>query len=835
MTGNRAPKEKIPLGRTMEDVLKDVRFALRTMVQKPGLSLFALLSLALGIGATTGVFSLAKAVFLRSIPVAEPERLISVFATDAADAAGPGFLFISYPNYLDFREMNQVFSGLAVYRPVTLRLTGGGDPEVVQGDLVSGNYFDVLGVQAGIGRTFLPEEDRAPGSHPVVVLTHGLWARRFASDPRAIGRQVQLNGHPFTVVGVTPKSFNSLHVHGAPEFFVPTMMYQQVLSGPARDLLQVRNALMFFAVGRLKPGISALQADQDMKRLAGLLERDYPDLNEGLGVTTMPLTQATIHPAMHRQFSASGGLVIAAVVLLLLTACANVANMQIARALERRREMAIRSAVGAGRGRLARQLLTEGLVLTVLGGAAGLLVAIWVRDALWALRPRLVGDFLDVSLDGPVLAVGLAISLACGLLFGLMPMMLVSRLELASELKAGETLQVRSGQRLKLRGALVAVQMTLAFVSIVGAGLFLASLQKIRSVDPGFNPGNLAVVLLNVAWQDLEEPAGQELFRRAVERVESLPGVRSAGLARGLLLGGGHFRSGVTVEGGEAQEDEAPTVAVDPISDRFLETAGIPILQGRGFTAADRQDAPLVAVINRTMAQRFWPGRNAIGQRFRLTLQEGSFEVVGIAQNAKYLSLSEPPQPYVYLPLSQSYSPDVILYVRTETDAEAMLPTLRREIQALAPEMPLTRVETMAETLERSLWAARLGAGLLTLFAVLALVLSAIGIYGVMARSVRSRRRELGIRMALGARKVDMIRMIILEGLRQVTAGMVLGLALTAVAVPAISGFLFEFKSTAPLVFGGGVLLLVSVAVLAMFLPARRASALGPLTAIREE
>lgn len=832
MTSNRAPGERTTVGRAMEDLLKDVRFTLRTMVQKPGLSLFALLSLALGIGATTGVFSLAKAVFLRSIPVAEPERLISVFATDAAN---PGFLFVSYPNYLDFREENQVFSGLAVYRPVTVRLTGGGDPEVVQGDLASGNYFDVLGVQAAIGRTFLPEEDRVPGSHPVIVLTHSLWQRRFNSDPKVLGRQVELNGHPFTVVGVTPRSFNSLHVHGAPEFFVPTMMYEQVLAGPARDLLHVRNALMFFVVGRLKPGVDALQADQDMKRLAGLLAREHPNENEGIGVITMPLTQATIHPSMHRQFSTSGGLVVGTVVLLLLTACANVANMQLARALERRREMAIRSAVGAGRGRLARQLLTEGLVLAVLGGAAGLLVAIWVRDALWALRPRLVGDFLDVSLDGPVLAVGLAISLASGLLFGLVPMLLISRLELTSELKAGETLQFRPGQRLNLRGALVAVQMTLALVSVVGAGLFVASLQRIRSVEPGFNPDNLAVILLNVGWQDLEEPAGQELFRRAVERVESLPGVRSAGLARGLLLGGGSFRIGVIPEGGESQDVEGPAVSVDPVSEGFLETAGIPILQGRGFTAADRDGAPLVAVINQTMAQQFWPGRDAIGQRFRLSSREGSIEVVGIAQNAKYLSLSEPPQPYVYLPLSQSYSPDVILYVRTETDAGAMLPTLRREVQALAPEMPLTRVETMADTLERSLWVARLGAGLLTLFAVLALVLSAIGIYGVIARSVRNRQRELGIRMALGARKVDMVRMIILEGMRQVTAGMVLGLVLAVVAVPVISDFLFEFKSTVPLVFGGGVLLLISVAVLAMFVPARRASALGPLSAIREE
>ncbi len=818
-------------GNRLEDLGRDVVFALRTLAGRPGFTLFALLSLALGIGANTAIFSLTKAVFLRSIPVHEPERLVSVFATDTAQ---PGFLLVSYPNYRDVRDLNRAFSGVASYRPVMVRLSGeGGAPDVLPGDLVSGNYFEVLGVRAEVGRIFGPPEDQVPGRNPVVVLSHSLWSRRFGADPQVIGRQVELNGHPFTVIGVLDRTFNSLSVHGAPAFFVPSTMYGQVLTGLARERFEARNTLMTFAVGRLKPGVDARAAEAEVKRLADLLRREHPLDNRTSGLTSMPLIEATIHPDLQRQFSLSGGIVITTVLLLLLTACANVANLQLARALERRKEMAIRTSVGAGRGRLARQLLTEGMVLALLGGAAGLLVAVWLRNVLWALRPAMVDGFLDVSLDGQVLAFALAISVASGLLFGLVPLALVLGFQPVAELQAGEGGQLRRGQRFSLRGALVGLQVMLALISLVGAGLFLGSLQKMRSLDAGFDAENLAVVELNAGWQDLDEPAGEELFRRAVERVESLPGVRSVGLARGLPLAGGAFRSGMAVEGGEVSAKDAPSVSVDPVSASFFATLGIPILQGRGFTAADREGAPAVAVINQTMARRFWPDQDAVGRRFRLTLADLPIEVVGVARDAKYDSLAEEPQPYAYVHLEQRYSPDVVLYARAEKDASALLETIRREIQTIAPDLPLTQVETMQDTLDRSLWGARMGASLLTLFAVLAVCLSAIGIYGVMARAVGSRRRELGIRMALGAARGDVLRMIVIDGMRQVAIGVVLGLVLAALAAPAVSGLLFDFSSIAPLVFGGAALLLVLVALVAMLLPARHASALDPSRAIR--
>jgi putative ABC transport system permease protein len=811
----------------------DLLFTVRSLLRKPAFTAGAVLSLALGIGANTAIFTCINALLLRPLPVAEPARLAMVYATSADS---PGDLFgLSHPNYADLRDRNAVFSSMLAVRPVTLTLSGTDRPEALSGELVSGNYFSTLGVRLALGRTFLPEEDRTPGARPVVVLSHGLWQRRFNSDPQVIGRTVQLNRTAFTVVGVAPRGFRGLGTLGSPELWVPTMMHPQVLFGRIANWFDGRDKLMFNVVGRLRPGKSLEQAKLDLGLLSRRLEEEYPIDNKGVGVALVPLAQATFQRGLRASFVLASEVLMGLVGALLLLTCSNVANLLLARALERRKEIAIRLSIGAGRGRLVRQLLTEGLVLSLAGGALGLLVARLGRDLLWALRPPIVPADLDVSLDGRVLAFALLLSLATGVLLGLVPLLQAFRFELVTSLKGLDS--PGAPGRFGPRQLLLVAQVALSFVLLAGAGSFLVSLRIAQRIDPGFATENIALAAFDLGAQRYSESAARQFERRLLEEVESLPGVRSASLAERVMLDlRGTARLKVAVDGQDARlKEPGPMVRINAVGPRYFETMGVKLRAGRGFTSEDREESRRVAVINETMARRFWPGRSPLGRSFHLEGEEAPLQVIGVAGDCKFESLAQAAQPYLYVPLLQHSSPAVTLHVRTTGDPAAVQAAVRRVVQSLDRNLPLVDQRSMTDILEQSLWASRTAAGLLSAFGLLALLLSTIGVYSLMAFAARSRHREMGIRLALGAQRSELLRKMVGEGIVLALSGVLLGCLAAALTVPRAAGLLFGAVEESPSIFLGAAALLLAIALVASFFPARQAIRADATRALLED
>jgi predicted permease len=821
----------------MATLLHDLRYGVRVLLKTPGFTAAAVLSLALGIGANTTIFTLINAVFLNPLPVKEPSRLVGLFTTDEKNTgAFQNFMPVSQPNYRDYQEHSRVFEGLVMHQNVPLNLASGGEPEQVFGEIVTGNYFDVLGIQPAIGRFFLAGEDKIPGAAPVVVMGHGLWQRRFGGDPSLVGKVITLNGQPFTVVGIAPEGFRGTDVVGGPQLWVPSMMHRQVLSGIFLDWYETRRALLFNIFGRLKPGVSIEQAAAELKTIAASLEARFPKDNDKRSVALLPLNDALINPNVQGQAVLAGWVLMAIVGLVLLIACANIANLQLARAAARRKEVAVRLSLGARRSRLIRQLLTESMLLAVTGGLLGLLIGVWGRDLLWSMRPAFIQDqTLALGLDIRVLAFTFALSMATGLVFGLVPALQASRPDLVVELKDKSSQPNRSNSVFTLRNSLVVAEVALSLVSLVGAGLFLRSLQNAQRIDPGFRTDNLAMLTFNVGAQGYGEQRARDYYRQVLERTEGVAGVSSQTLGQGVpLFGGGGARS-VFPEGHEATPGRSGIlVQLDIVGLKYFETLGMPLLRGRDFNADDRQNTPRVVVINQTMAKRFWPDEDALGKRFKFFGEEAWWEVVGIVRDAKYNTIGEEPIPYLYLPLEQNYSPIMTLIVRASTDAMTVLPTVRREVQQLDRQLPLTFVQTMDEVIRQSLFGPRMGAQLLGTFGALALLLAAIGIYGVMAYSVSQRTQEIGIRMALGARPADVQGLIVRQSMTIVAIGAILGILAAAAATRALSSLLFVGASD-PVTFGITSALLASVALLASYIPARRATQVDPLTALRYE
>jgi predicted permease len=824
----------------METLRNDLRHSLRALRRSPAFTIAALASLALGIGANTLIFTFLNAVFLKSLPVAEPDRLVALYSVDTGQEGDP--LPLSYPNFEDLRQEARAFSSLAAYRNLSVAVTGDGEPAQLQGEIVSGNFFDLLGVRPAAGRFFLADEDRTPGTHPVAVLSHALWQSRFGAGPGVVNRTVRLNGVAFTVVGIAPPQFKGLSMlDEPPALWVPMAMYRDLVRGPQAQAIEQRGSLGFSAVARLAAEVRPEQARTVLATVARRLEREYPEVNEGLGFAAVPLAQATLPAGIRGRIVLAGGLLAAAVGLLLLIAGANVANLMLARALARGGETAVRLALGASRGRLVRQLLTEGALLGVLGGAAGLLVALWGRKVLWALRPPFFPDSLDLAIDGRVLGFTLAVSLATGVLFSLAPVLQSFRLDLSSAL----TRQARtiggggsggsgvSGWR--LRELLIAAQVALSVVVLTGAGLFLRSLLAVERIDPGFETAKLFVVPMDLGAQNYPPPRIQEFYRRAVERVAALPGVSSAAVASRFLLVAGGVRVAVDAEGRAASRPGDEVMAgVNTVGPGYFETIRMPLRAGRGFGPADRQGALPVAVVNESLARRLWPGEPAVGKRLRLGDGEDLHEVVGVAADARYAGLREPPQPYVYRPMLQSFSPMMMLHVRTAGDPEPLLEQVRREIQVLDPGLPLLEARTITQVRNNSIWAPRMGAGLLTAFGLLALALVAFGIYGVVAYSIGQRRREIGVRVALGAGRRDILGLVLRQGMRPVVLGAALGVAAALAAARAVASLLVDVGTADPPALAGAVLLLTLVALAAVYVPARRASGLDANAALRQ-
>jgi predicted permease len=807
----------------------------RWLLRRPSFAVGAVLSLALGIGANTAIFTCVNAVLLRPLPVQEPARLATVY-TVSSDA--PDDLFgLSYLNFRDFRDTNTVFSSLLIFRPVVLRLSGYDHEELVNGEMVSGDYFDTLGVRPVLGRTFRPEEDRTPGTHPVTVLGYGMWQRRFGSDPRVLGRIIRLNGQPFTIIGVAPQGFRGLVMLGSPELWVPTMMHDRVLFGRAASWFRDRDGLILNAVGRLKPGVSRQQAEIAMKTLATQLERAYPAENKGLGITLMPVTQAAIHYSIRNKILLASGVLMALVGALLAVTAANIANLLLARALERRREIAVRLSIGASRGQLAQQLIVEGLVLSFAGGAVGLFVARLLRDYLWALRPPTVPASLDIQLDLRVLGFTVLLCLGTGVLFGLAPILQTLRFDLVPALKDLPGAGNDRGRKVGLRQILVIAQVSLSFVSLVGAGLFLQGLLAAQRINPGFETEKLALVSFDLGPQGYGERAAREFQRQLVERAGKLPGVVAATLAERVMFDfHGHTRVGVNIPGREpTPTKEATMIRINLVGPSYFETVGMKLRYGRGFTSQDREGAPRVIVINATMADRFWPGGSALDKHLRFEDEKDDLTVVGVAETCHFDALGEKDEPYIYLPLLQRYAPAVTLHVRTRGDPANILPSVRRVIRSLDRNLALTSERTVREVLAQSLWSSRTAALLLSCFSLLALLLSATGVYSTAAFSVRNRSRELGIRRALGARPIDLLKMVLLEGGSLVGCGLLLGTLVAGLAMPHLGGLLSAIGRLGPVIFIAAALVLAAVSLAANYFPARRAMTIEIARVLRQD
>jgi macrolide transport system ATP-binding/permease protein len=819
----------------MSTMLQDIRYGMRLLLRTPALTVVAVLSLALGIGANTTIFTLVNAVLLNPLRVRDISRLVTVDTVEMRDGTLTPLGAMSRLNYVDVRDRNDVFSGIAAAGFAPMALSGGrGEPEQVFGQAVTGNYFDVLGTPMAAGRTFAPDEDSQPGAHPVVVLSYGLWQRRFGGRPDIVGDTIVLNGSRFTVIGVTAEGFRGANTLGGPELWVPLAMYRQVLTGVFLEFYNARRGLAYQIHARLKDGVTIEQARANVAAIGKSLEESFPTDNRGRSFQLRPLAEGTLPPAFRNQLLLSGALLMAIVGLVLLIACGNVANLLLARATARRQEIAVRLSLGASRLRLMRQLLTESLLLAALGGAGGIALAFWARSLLWAYRPPfLQAGAIDLSFDSTVAVFTIAVSLVTGILFGLAPALQSSRPNLVAELK--ERTSVPSGSHwYSMRNLLVVGQVGLSFVALVSAGLFLRSLANAQKIDPGFDGDRLMMLGVNAGTQGYDEPRGRELYRRMRERLSGVGGVEAVTISTAVPLFGGGLARTIFRDDQDANDPRNGRLTqLDQVAPGYFETLGIPIVRGRSFTANDRQGSAPVVIVNETLAKQMWPHEEALGRRLRLINDKTPREIVGVAKTIKYNFLGEDDTAFFYLPLEQNYSSQAIVLVRSAGDPGGILGTVRRELQQLEPTMPLLNVNTYPEVFQQSLWAPRMGAWLLGIFAGLALLLAAIGLYGVMAYGVSQRTRELGIRLALGARQQDVRNMVVRQGLILALGGVAIGLAAAFALARLVTNLLFGVAATDPVTFTLIPIVLLAVALLASYLPAWRASRVNPVEALR--
>ena len=816
----------------MDSIIKDIRYGLRVLLKSPAFTLVAVISLALGIGLNTALFSIVNAILIRPLPVvAGQDRLVWLRAP------------ISYPDYLDYRNQAQSFTGIAaITGTAEFSLARETEPELIKGEYVTENYFDLLGVRTVMGRVFVPADTQTPT--PVVILGEHLWRTRFAADSTIIGRQITLNGFGFTVVGVMPKNFIGTEVGLNRELWLPLSM-QPVLNpaeaaraaDPGSNRFQSRDHRWLAVFARLKPDVSREQAGAELTEIARRVSVAYKGEANAETLRSVQLLRMSggMDPRDQEEALPLVGIALGIVALVLLIACANIASLLLARAAIRRRETAIRQALGAGRPRLVRQWLTESVLLGVAGGALGLILALWANQLLLSYLQSTPLAALEFGLDYRVLAFTLLVSVATGIVFGLAPALQAARLNIVTALKSENSLQGPGAHRSRLRNAFVTAQVALSVVLLVGAGLFIRALQRARTIDPGFNVERALTVPIDLALLRYKETQGQIFYSELLKGIEAQPGVEGATLVRFPQLGFSLAQYQVYTEGSDPTA-EGMSVGFNVIGPRFFKTMGTPMLRGREFTEADRKGTPGTIVINETLAARLWPGEDALGRRLSISGPEGPFlEVVGVAADTKYRSLGEAPHPYVYQALLQSYDPKMTLVVRTAGEPQFFSRVLREEIRALDANLPVAGVKTLRDQLELSLFPSRLAAWTLGGFGALALLLAGIGIYGVVSYSVAQRTRELGVRMALGAKEQDVLGLVLWDGLIVIAAGLASGLLLAAATTRVIAGFLYGVEAIDPVTFVSVPLMLGFVALAASYIPARRATKVDPLVALRYE
>jgi putative ABC transport system permease protein len=811
------PNTKIEESDIMPELLHNLRFGVRLMRKNPGFTTVVVFALALGIGANTAIFSVVHAVLLRPLPFYEPDRLVSIHIEhqkrNVHNAFGP------YPDIADWARLGRSFEFMAAYSPSSVNLSTRGEPERVSLWKVNACFFPMLGTSMVLGRGFLPEEDE-PGAGRVVVLSHALWQRHFGSDPSLVGKALTMDGGSFTVVGILPRDFKI--EDGSVDLYTPIAL-SSARSGSGE--------WMFGAYARLKPGVSIEQAQAELDTINRQLEQQYPRQITGWRARIWGM-----HAFMVRDVRLSLMVLLAAVALVLLIASTNVANLLLARSGARQKEIAVRTALGAGRRRIVQQLLTESVLLGLMGGGLGLLLAYQGVGLLSALGMEEYPMLQQTRLDLPVLGFTMLVSLLTGLLFGIAPAMAVSRTNVYETLKEGGRGASESLGRNRLRGLLVVSEVALALLLMIGASLMIRSFFKLQGVDPGFNPEGLLTASIELPVSRYSRPEQQIAFYRQLEeRLERAPRV-TAGMVSVLPLSGRNQGMPLLVEGRPVTgPSDVPILYFRTVNTKYFQAMQIPLRKGRGFSERDVQGAPRVLIVNETMARRFWPNENPIGKRVGTGAPDEWMVVVGVVGDVHHMSLAQEPDTEIFMPWAQNPRPDMRLALRTSIDPLRFSPTLRQAVMELDRDQPVSRVASMEQNLAASVATKRFSTLLLGLFAALALVLAAIGIYGVVSFSVTRRRREMGIRMALGARRQDVLAMVVGQGTFLAISGVAIGLGAAFALTRVIRSLLYGVTATDPWVFIAVSLLLIAVAALASYLPGRRAARVDPMVALRYE
>jgi len=814
--------------------MNDLKFALRQLLKNPGFTAVAVLTLALGIGANTAIFSVVDKLLVRPLPVSEPQRLALV---GQARRDGSADFDFNYPLFLDYARENKVFRELAATGEMDVGLGTGGATERRRAMVVSGNYFAMLGIHAALGRTFTDREGVEIDDAPVIVLSHGLWQRSFGADPGVVGRTVTVNGRSFTVVGVAPREFTGTSRATVPDLYLPITMYGQLTSPlpGGEHPLRTRFFTWHYVLGRLNDGVTLEQARAEMQALTDRFNESRPP-NTPERIAILPGLQGFTHDLRDARLPMN--LLFGTAALVLLIACANLANLQLARATARARDFAIRLALGAARRRIIRELLTESLLLALGGGLLGMLVAVWLVDVLARFRPANVGVEIGGHLDARVLWFAFGAAVFTGILFGLAPALRASRPQLVPELKGGAgTTESRSG-RWNLRGALVVLQIALSLLVLVSAGLCVRSLKKLQLREPGFEPSRVALMSFDLGLNNYTAAQAKNFYDRLLERARTLPGVEAASLGMTTPLSGRTPGQSVErVEDYQPGPGEHPWGDFNIVAGDYFRALGLPILRGRDFSPTDAANAPAVVVVNDAFARRYWPGKDAVGKRIFQHGPDGgtATEVIGVVQSTHNRSLSDSPRPAFYFPLSQKPESGLTLAVRTGVEPAATIALLRDVVKSLDANVPVFGVRTLAQQKDGSLALQRMAATLLGGFGVLALSLAALGIYGVLSYSVSRRTREIGVRMALGAQVTDVLGLVMRQGLGLAAVGLALGAASAMGVSQLMRSFLFEINPLDPLAFGIAVVVLSAVALLACWLPARRAARVDPMEALRNE
>jgi putative ABC transport system permease protein len=806
--------------------MQDLRYAFRSLLKSKGFTLVAVLALALGIGANSAIFSVVNAVLLRPLPFETPEQLLTVQGRNERDGSISNEH--SYPNYIDLRDQSRSLAHVAAYSPTTAFITGGEEPERVRGVVASADLFPLLGVQPAVGRVFTREDDK-PGGRRTVVLSHGLWQRRFGSDPKIVGQEIPLGSSPSLVLGVMPQGFKYPLGGDNYEFWMP------LASSLAASELAGRGSVFLPVVARLKAGVPVEQAQAEADTIASRLAIQYPATNTGQGYALKPLHEnlvGDLRPALLVLLGAVG--------CVLLIACANVANLLLARAAGRQKEISIRTALGASRWRIVRQLLTESLLLAVMGGALGLLIAMWGIDLLLAASPDDLPRLNEIALDGRAVAFTAAMTLLTGVIFGLAPALAASKTDLNEALKDGGRSSSEGASRNKLRGALVVVEVAMSLVLLVGAGLLAQSFLRLLKVTPGFNPERVMTLDLVMGRNKYPDAARQVNFlQNLLQRVSTLPGVEAAGVVNPLPLNGNFDAYNFDIPGrAPAAPGEEPGADRRIISPDYFRAMSIPLQKGRPFSERDVREAPPVVIINETFARLYFAGMEPLGQRIVFTDAPDSpaREVVGVAADVRHAGLDEPAGLEYYVPFYQAPATRVTLVARTTaSDAASIMPALRGLIREVDKDLPLWNVRTMNSLLSESVARRRFNMTLLGIFALVALLLASLGIYGVMSYLVTQRTHEIGIRLALGAQPADVLKMVLKQGMLLVGAGVAVGLVCAFALTRSMSSLLYGVSATDPGTFGLISLFLLLVAFAANYIPARRATKVDPMVALRYE